>query len=281
MLQLGLLNKLIVKRQTPAGFFLSDNESNEVLLPNRFAPAEIAVNDEVDVFLYKDSEGTIIATKQTPKLMLFEYALLTAKTVTSHGAFFDWGLEKDLMVPFSRQACPIEEGEDYIVYMYLDEETERLTGSTKISDTLDIFITDIEIGDEVSLLAYQETMLGISVIVNNKYQGILYRNEVFQKVNMGDRLTGYVKKIRTDHKLDISLNRFGYKAVDDNTKLLWEKLISNNGRLDLNDKSSPEDIYNELGMSKKIFKKAIGSLYKQKLIEITENGIISVSGKQE
>lgn len=281
MLQLGLLNKLIVKRQTPAGFILSDNESNEVLLPNRFAPAEIAVNDEVDVFLYKDSEGTIIATTQTPKLMLFEYALLTAKTVTSHGAFFDWGLEKDLMVPFSRQACPIEEGEEYIVYMYLDEETERLTGSTKISDTLDIFITDIEIGDEVSLLAYQETMLGISVIVNNKYQGILYRNEVFQKVNLGDRLTGYVKKIRTDHKLDISLNRFGYKAVDDNMKLLWEKLISNNGRLDLNDKSSPEDIYNELGMSKKIFKKAIGSLYKQKLIEITENGIIAVSGKQE
>ncbi len=273
MLKLGQINTLTALRQTDKGTYLVDDESNEVFLPNKYVTEIIKIKDTIDVFLYKDSENEMLATTRLPKVKLNEYAALKAIAVSRHGAFFDWGLEKDLLVPYRQQAEPIEEGYYYVVFLYLDEESQRLVGSTKINNTLKKLSVDLKIGDEVDLLAYQETEMGISVIVNNTYQGMLFQNEIFDDIKIGDKLTGYVKKIRTDNKLDISLNRFGYRGVDANIKKLQKALTDNNGFLNLNDKSSPKDIADQLGMSKKVFKKAVGALYKQKRLEINEKGI--------
>lgn len=273
MLNLGLINSLTVLRQTDNGMYLIDEEENEVLLPNKYIPVGLTLDDEIDVFLYTDSEDRIIATTLKPKVMLYGYAYLEVKDVAGFGAFFDWGLEKDLLVPLSQQGRAVNEGEKHVVYLYLDEKTNRLAGTTKIGPTLLKIGVDLEVGEEVKMLPYEESELGYSIVVNDKYQGMLYKNEVFQAIELGDELVGYVKKIRSDNKIDLSLNRFGYRAVDDNVKRLIDKLNENGGSLPLNDKSSPDAIYARLGMSKKVFKKAVGALYKQKQIEISDSGI--------
>jgi predicted RNA-binding protein (virulence factor B family) len=273
MLNLGLINSLTVLRQTDNGMYLIDEEENEVLLPNKYIPVGLTLDDEIDVFLYTDSEDRIIATTLKPKVMLYGYAYLEVKDVAGFGAFFDWGLEKDLLVPLSQQGRAVNEGEKHVVYLYLDEKTNRLAGTTKISPTLLKIGVDLEVGEEVKMLPYEESELGYSIVVNDKYQGMLYKNEVFQAIGVGDELRGYVKKIRSDNKIDLSLNRFGYRAVDDNVKRLIDKLNENGGSLPLNDKSSPDAIYARLGMSKKVFKKAVGALYKQKQIVISDTGI--------
>lgn len=273
MLNLGQTNKLIAFRRTENGIYLVDEDLNEVLLPNKYIPEGFELDDKIEVFLYKDSEDRIVATTLVPKINLNEYAALEAKMVGRFGAFFDWGLEKDLLVPYGQQAQKIEEGKFYVVYLYLDEISQRLAGTTKITGTLEKDSVELNIGDEVELIPYEETEIGYSAIVNNKYQGMLFKNEIFDTINFGDRLTGYVKKIRSDNKVDLSLQRFGYRSVDDNVEKLHKVLLDNNGSLALNDKSSPEVISEQLGMSKKLFKKAVGALYKQKRLEITENGI--------
>ena len=281
MLKLGQINTLKVIRETANGFYLSDDDETEVLLPNKYVPGGMETGNTIDVFLYKDSEDMIVATTLTPKFMLNEYAALKAKAVTTFGAFFDWGLEKDLLVPYRQQAKRITEGENYVVYLYLDEASQRLVGSTKINNTFTKTPDDLNIGDQVSLLPYAETELGISVIVNSTYQGMLFRNEIFEHIKIGRTLTGYVKKIRADHKIDVSLNRLGYKAIDDNVQKLIQELEANGGKLNLNDKSAPEDIVNRLGMSKKTFKKSVGALYKLKRLLINETGIELVKYKEE
>ena len=281
MLKLGELNSLTALRQTDNGTYLIDDESNEVLLPNKYVPDDLEMGNTIEVFLYKDSEDRMVATTLTPFIKLNGYAALEALDVSDNGAFFDWGLEKDLMVPYVQQVEPIEKGDHHMIYLYLDEKSQRLVGTTKISNTLEKDTVDLNIGDKVDLLAYEETEIGISVIVNLTYQGMLFKNEIFEEINVGDELIGYVKKIRPDNKLDISLNRFGYKAVDDNTKKLIAALNANDGVLNLNDKSSPEDISNQLGMSKKVFKKAVGALYKQKRLEINETGIKFLGDQKE
>jgi len=281
MLKLGQINTLKVIRETANGFYLSDDDETEVLLPNKYVPGGMETGNTIDVFLYKDSEDMIVATTLTPKFMLNEYAALKAKAVTTFGAFFDWGLEKDLLVPYRQQAKRITEGENYVVYLYLDEASQRLVGSTKINNTFTKTPDDLNIGDQVSLLPYAETELGISVIVNSTYQGMLFRNEIFEHIKIGRTLTGYVKKIRADHKIDVSLNRLGYKAIDDNVQKLIQELEANGGKLNLNDKSAPEDIVNRLGMSKKTFKKSVGALYKLKRLLINETGIELVKNKEE
>ncbi|RLD54921.1 MAG: GntR family transcriptional regulator [Bacteroidetes bacterium] len=273
MLKLGELNTLTALRQTDNGIYLIDEESNEVLLPNKYIPDGFELENTVEVFLYKDSEDRIVATTLTPKIMLNGYAALEAIDVSDNGAFFDWGLEKDLMVPYVQQVEPVEKGDFYVVYLYLDEKSERLVGTTKISNTLEKDTVDLKIGDKVDLLPYDESEIGISVIVNKMYQGMLFKNEVFEEIMVGDELTGYVKKIRDDNKIDVSLNRFGYRAVDDNVEKLVAALKANEGFLNLNDKSSPEDISEKLGLSKKVFKKVVGALYKQKRLEISGEGI--------
>ena len=273
MLNLGLINTLTVLRQTDNGMYLIDEEENEVLLPNKYIPVGLTLDDEIDVFLYTDSEDRIIATTLSPKVMLYGYAYLEVKDVAGFGAFFDWGLEKDLLVPLSQQGRAVNEGEKHVVFLYLDEKTDRLAGTTKIGPTLLKIGVDLEVGEEVKMIPYEESELGFSIIVNDKYQGMLYKNEVFQDIHIGEELSGYVKKIRSDNKIDLSLNRFGYRAVDDNVKKLLDVLNENGGSLPLNDKSSPESIYATLGMSKKVFKKSVGALYKQKQIDISDSGI--------
>ena len=273
MLSLGQINTLKVTRETANGVYLTDDDMAEVLLPNKYVPDGIETGSSIAVFLYKDSEDMLIATTLTPKILLNEYAVLKAKAVTTFGAFFDWGLEKDLLVPYRKQAKRITEGENYVVYLYLDEASQRLAGSTKLNNTFTKTPEDLKIGDQVSLLPYAETELGISVIVNNTYQGILFRNEIFEQVTIARALKGYVKKIRADRKIDVSLNRLGYEAIDDNVQKLINELEANGGKLNLNDKSAPEDIANQLGMSKKTFKKSVGALYKLKRLLINEAGI--------
>jgi len=281
MLKLGELNTLTALRQTDNGFYLIDDESNEVLLPNKYVPENFEIDNSIEVFLYKDSEDRIVATTLLPKIRLNGYAALEAIDVSDNGAFFDWGLEKDLMVPFIQQVEPVEKGDFYMVYLYLDEKSERLVGTTKISNTLEKDSVELKIGDKVDLLPYDESEIGISVIVNKMYQGMLFKNEVFEEIMVGDELTGYVKKIREDNKIDVSLNRFGYRAVDDNVEKLVSALKANEGFLNLNDKSSPEDISERLGISKKVFKKAVGALYKQKRLEMSGEGIKLLGNKEE
>ena len=281
MLKLGELNTLTALRQTDNGFYLIDDESNEVLLPNKYVPENFEIDNSIEVFLYKDSEDRIVATTLLPKIRLNGYAALEAIDVSDNGAFFDWGLEKDLMVPYIQQVEPVEKGDFYMVYLYLDEKSERLVGTTKISNTLEKDSVELKIGDKVDLLPYDESEIGISVIVNKMYQGMLFKNEVFEEIMVGDELTGYVKKIREDNKIDVSLNRFGYRAVDDNVEKLVSALKANEGFLNLNDKSSPEDISGKLGMSKKVFKKAVGALYKQKRLEMSGEGIKLLGNKEE
>ncbi len=279
MLKLGQLNTLKASRQTDNGIYLIDDESDEVLLPNKYVPDELEIDDKIEVFLYKDSEDLIIATTLLPKVMLNGYAPLVAKAVGTFGAFFDWGLEKDLLVPYRLQAKHIEEGKAYVVYLFLDEVSQRLVGSTKINNTFKKEPQDLQIGDKVSLLPYALSEIGISVIVNNSYQGMLFSNEVFEKVKIGKALNGYVKNIRADNKIDVSLNRSGYIAVDDNVQKLHDALVDNGGELNLTDKSAPAEIVDQLGMSKKIFKKAVGALYKQRKLEIGETSIKLVDNK--
>lgn len=273
MLNLGQLNTLKASRQTDNGIYLIDDEFNEVLLPNKYIPEDLEIGDHLEVFLYKDSEDRLIATTLTPKVMLGGYAALKAKAVGTYGAFFDWGLEKDLMVPYRQQARRVNEGQTYVVYVYLDEMTNRLAGSTKINKTFKDTTVNLSVGDRVKLLPYAISDIGISVVVDNAYHGMLFSNEVFENVEIAKEITGYVKKVRDDNKIDVSLNRQGYKSVDDNVQKLLQVLIDHNGELNLNDKSSPEDIADKLGMSKKIFKKSVGALYKQKQLEITKTGI--------
>ena len=273
MIKLGEDNILKVLRETSVGLFLGDEEGNDVLLPNKYVEEDFKVDDELNVFVYKDSEDRIIATTLAPKIKINQFAYLKAKASTSFGTFMDWGLEKDLLVPFRQQASEIEAGKWYVVYMYLDAETNRLVGSTRTNSFLEDENVDFQEGDEVDVLVTSISEMGISLIINNQYKGLAYTNETFKKVKPGERHFAYVKKIREDNKLDISFHKQGYKAVERNSVQILEKLTQNNGFLPLNDKSTPEEILEFLEMSKKTFKKSIGTLYKQKIIKIEDKGI--------
>ena len=274
MIEVGKYNKLIVLRQRLVGFYLGDESGEEVLLPNKYCPENLKPEDTIDVFVYRDSEDRKVATTLTPKILLHEFAILQVSAVSAVGAFLDWGLEKDLMVPFREQRQKMEEGRWYIVYLDLDQKTDRLYASNRIEKTLQNEEMSLSESEEVTLLVLQKTDLGYSAIINNKHKGLIFENEIFSDINVGDKLTGYVKKIREDNKIDLSLQPIGYISSNDaNSELIFSKLEENNGFLPVNDKSSPEDIYSQLGISKKAFKKSIGSLYKQRKIEIQENGI--------
>ena len=215
-----------------------------------------------------------MATTLIPKISLHEFALLEVSSVSGVGAFLDWGLEKELMVPFREQRQKMEEGRWYIVYLDLDEKTDRLYASNRIEKFLQNEAVSLSIGEEVELLVLQKTDLGYSVIVNNAYKGLIYENEIFQELNIGDRLKGYVKNLREDNKIDISIHPLGYKNFNDaNSELIFNALIEHEGFLPFTDRSTPEEIYSQFGISKKAFKKSIGALYKQRKIDIQSQGI--------
>lgn len=272
MIAIGKYNTLTIARETKIGLYLTDG-SSDVLLPNKYVPQNYKVGNEIAVFVYLDHEERPVATTLEPYIFLNEFALLRVNYVNQVGAFLDWGMEKDLFVPFKEQARPMEKGKRYLVYMYIDAKTNRLVASSKTNQFLDNENITVEKGEEVDLIVSHITEVGINVIINEKHKGLLYKNEVFEDLRTGDRIIGYIKNIRPDGKIDVSRQPFGLERIDASGQAILEELKASRGFLRLHDDSHPEDIKTVLKMSKKTFKKAIGILYKQKLIAIKEDGI--------
>ena len=281
MINLGEINKLTILRSTDNGFYLIDEEENEVLLPNNYIEKGWGIGDEVEVFVFKDSEDRITATNQTPKIKLNGFALLQVNDINSVGAFLNWGLPKDLFVPFKEQKHKMREGKHYVVTMFLDYESERLVASSKIDTFLEYEEVELTNGQEVDLIIYERTPLGYNCVIKGLYKGLIYENEVFRDLNIGEKTTGYIKTLREDNKIDVSLQKVGYVAQDENQEKILNILKGDAGYIGLTDKSKPEDIYEELRMSKKAFKKAIGGLYKQKVIWLKNDGIYLANEGQE
>ncbi len=272
MLQIGVYHTLKIDRETKVGLFLV-NETDDVLLPNKYVPNDFTIGDDLTVFVYLDHEERPVATTLKPLITLNSFAVLKVNYINKFGAFLNWGMEKDLFVPFKEQARPMEKDKRYIVTMYLDKQTGRLAASSKINQFLDKEPLDAEVGQEVDLMVSHITEIGINVIINGKFRGLAYQNEVFETVSPGYKTKGYIKTIRPDGKIDVSFQKQGFEAIDDSSQQVLEALKQNDGVLRLNDNSHPEEIKSILKMSKKTFKKAIGSLYKQKLIDINNEGI--------
>lgn len=274
MVKIGDYNKLEVVKSLDFGMYLDGKELGEILLPLKYIPEGSEVGDELEVFLYLDSEDRLIATTLKPYATVGEFACLEVVSENKVGAFLDWGLAKDLLVPFREQRAEMRPGGWYIVYVYYDQESGRIAASAKLDKFLNNTPVEYEFNEEVDLMVVQETDLGYKVIVNNQHSGLLYHNEVFiDDIRKGDLLTGYVKHIRADEKLDISLQKQGYVAVDDVSQRILDALNRVGGKLPLSDKSSADDILKAFNCSKKSFKKAIGALYKSKLITITPTSI--------
>lgn len=270
MLKLGQYQTLKINRQAPPGLYLIDEEGEEVLLPNKYIPENAEEGQDLEVFVYLDHEERPVATNLKPLITLDEFAKLRCVDVTEYGAFMDWGLEKHLFVPFKEQAYPMEKGHWYLVFCYLDEETQRLVASSKVNHFLDNSELTVEAYEPVDLIVTNRTDLGFNVIINGIHQGLIYHTEIFQDLHTGDKLEGWVKRIRKDGKIDVTLQRPGYRSIEPNADEIYEKLKENDGFLPLHDKSSPEEIAEIFEMSKKSFKKAIGKLYKKRLIRIVE-----------
>jgi uncharacterized protein len=272
MLQIGVYHTLKIDRETKVGLFLT-NGKDDVLLPNKYVPNDFTIGDDLTVFVYLDHEERPVATTLKPFISLNSFAVLKVSYINTFGAFLNWGMEKDLFAPFKEQARPMEKDKRYIVTMYLDKQTGRLAASSKINQFLDKEPLDVEVGQEVDLMVSHITEIGINVIINGKFRGLAYQNEVFETVSPGYKTKGYIKTIRLDGKIDVSFQKQGFEAIDDSAQQVLEALKQNDGVLRLNDNSHPEEIKSVLKMSKKTFKKAIGSLYKQKLIDINKEGI--------
>lgn len=273
MIKIGQHNILFALRETSVGFYLGDGEDNEVLLPNKYVPEDLEIDDQIMVFVYPDHERRPVATTIEPAARLNEFASLQVKHVSNVGAFLDWGLEKDLFVPFREQAEEMIEGNWYIVRPYLDDVTGRIAATSRRNRFLEFQDVPLEPGEEVDLLICEPTEIGFRVVINNCYAGLIYKNEVFRKLKMGEQTKGFVKELREGNKVDVALQMQGYGNVEPNARLVMEAIEENNGFLDLTDKSDPNEIRERLEMSKKTFKKAIGALYRQRLVLIEPNGI--------
>lgn len=274
MIQIGDYNTLTILREKEQGLYLSDEEDNEILLPKRYVPKEFKIWDKLDVFVYLDNDERLVAVTDKPYIQRGEFAVLRCNQVSEHGAFLDWGMVKELFCPFREQAFKMKKGGWYLVYCFVDEKTERLVASSKTNKFLSNQELTIEEFETVDLIISHPSDIGMNVIVNKKHLGLIYKDNIFQDLSIGDKLKGIVKKIRKDNKLDIGLGEIGYRNIEPNAEAIMVELEDNgDGFINLTDKSSPEDIKEMLQMSKKSFKKAIGSLYKQKLITIKEDGI--------
>ena len=272
-MNLGKYNTLRILRLTTVGAYLGDEDGNDVLLPNKYVTQEMSVGEDVNVFLYKDSEDRLVATTEKPYITLNEFAYLQVKQLTPFGAFLDWGLEKDLLVPFREQTSKLEEEKYYLIYLKLDEETNRLVATAKTNKYYTTDTSDLELNQEVDLLICETFDLGVKIVVNGKFLGIIYHNDVNRKLRRGDYTKGFVYNIREDGKLDVRLEVSGYAKVEPNAEKLLAILNNRNGVLYLTDKSDPDDIREAVGMSKKTFKQAVGNLYKQKKIRINPDSI--------
>ncbi len=280
MIEIGKYNTLRAARRTPHGMVLQDEEGDDVLLPNKYVPESLEPGAPIDVFVYTDSNDWPVATTRRPLAVVGEVAYLQAKEITPIGAFMDWGLEKDLFVPFSEQSQKMTTGRRYFVYLYLDEQTDRVAASSKLNKYLSKEAPDLKEGQEVQLLIGPQTELGFTAFIDNRFQGLLYQSEYFQPLSPGMRTRGYVKLVRPDGKIDLSLQPQGYlQAVPLQAEQILEALKKNNGFLPLTDKSEPEEIAALLKMSKKAFKKAVGALYKQGRIRLEDSGVRLLEGQ--
>jgi predicted RNA-binding protein (virulence factor B family) len=277
MIKIGHHHNLTILRDTSVGLYLGDEDGDEVLLPNKYCPEIFEIGDSIKVFVYLDYMERKIATNLQPKVLMNQFAYLEVSAISEIGIFMDWGLEKHLLVPFRERKQDMEEGRHYMVFMTLDEDTNRLYGSNRIERHLSNENLSVEEGQKVDLLIWKRTDIGYVVIINHLHKGLVYKNEVYKDIHIGQHLEGYIKKIREDNKIDVSLQPIGYtNAIDPHTTLIYKKLESAGGFIPLNDKSSPEEIYNTFSMSKKAFKKAIGSLYKERKIKIDTSGITMI-----
>ncbi len=275
MMEIGKHTTLVILRETEPGLYLGENMDAEdvVLLPHKYKPESFEIGDEIKVFIYLDYEERIIATTLEPYVLLNSFGYLRCAAVSKHGAFMDWGLEKHLFVSFKEQARPMKEGNWYIVYMYLDEQTNRLAGASKTNQFLQNDTITVKQYDEVNILVTHLTEKGANVIINGVHKGLIYIEDIFEDIRTGDRMKAYIKKIRPDNKLDVVLQTLGYKSIEPNAQYILDELKAAGGFIALHDKSSPEAIKDLLGLSKKSFKRAIGSLYKDKQIVIKDDGI--------
>ena len=275
MIALGTLNTLTVKKQVKFGYYLDGLSWGEILLPNNVAPADLQIGQEISVFLYLDSEDQLIATTERPRIMVGQVASLPVVAITQVGAFLNWGLKKDLLVPFSEQQIPLKEGQHYLVYCYVDL-SNRIVASTKLDRHIHKTPANYQVGDKVAVIVSDQTDLGYKVVIEQQHWGVLYKNEVFKPLRRGDKLTAYVMKVRDDGKIDLRLVSTTHKQAQELTDRVLHKLRQNGGKLALTDSSSPEQIYDTFGVSKKAFKQAIGALYKDKKIIITEQGLLLI-----
>ena len=281
MIETGKVNKLKVLRETDAGLHLVDAEKNEVLLPASFVREKHKVGDRLEVFVYMDAENRSIATLRKPVVQLNEFACLRVNSVTEYGAFLNWGIEKDLFVPKSEQKYEMEPELFYVVYVYLDETTKRLVGSSKVEKFLSEDTSKLEGGQEVEVLIYEETPLGYNSIINGTNKGLIYHNDIHQDIFIGDELIAYVKTIREDKLVDISLQKSGFKNVLSATEIIYEYIETHGGFLGLHDKSTPEEISAKFNMSKATFKKSIGILYRQRRVLIKPDGVYLVKKEDQ
>lgn len=272
MVEIGKYNTLEVVKILDFGIYLGDNEV-EILMPTKWVPENTKIGDQIEAFVFRDSSDRLIATKVSPFATANTFAFLYVKQTNDIGAFLDWGMDKDLLVPFREQSQKMEAGKSYVVYVYVDDKTNRLVASGKLDKFIKQENSNLQINDIVDILIYSETELGFNAIINNQYKGLIFKNEIYETIRVGDLTKGFIKNIREDNKIDLSLQKSGFELVDDVKWKILNYLKKNNGILLLNDNSSPEEIKATLQISKKAYKKAIGGLYREKLISLTNKGI--------
>lgn len=292
MINLGDYNTLKVVKSVDFGLYLDGGNAGEILLPKRYEPQDITIGDELEVFLYLDQEERLVATTEHPLAKVGDFAWLEVSWVNQYGAFLNWGLMKDLFCPFREQKMRMQKGQSYLVYVTIDEESYRLMATAKIDKHISPLTPNTQLtpsdplgsqdssltktyshGTEVELLVWQKTDLGFKVIVDNRYQGLLYENQIFQPIHSGMRLNGYIDHIRQDGKADIILQPTGQQHTEEFAAILLQYLKENGGHCDLGDKSPSELIQDRFKVSKKTFKRAVGDLYRQRLVTIDDNGI--------
>ena len=272
-IRLGDYNRMTVVKSVDFGLYLDGGDEGEVLLPARYVPDGCKEGDEIEVFVYLDSEERLVATTQTPKARVGDFAFLTVSWVNEYGAFLDWGLMKDLFCPFREQKMKMEKDKGYIVHVHLDNESHRIVASAKVEHYFDQSFPPYRHGDEVDLLVWQKTDLGFKVIIDNRFPGLVYGNQVFRQIHTGDRLTGYIDMVREDGKIDVMLQPTGWRMTKETADIILDYMESHSGTCPLTDKSPAEDIYQQFQVSKKSYKKAVGDLYKRRLITIEDDCI--------
>ena len=274
-LKLGQKNTLKAAWKVDFGMYLEGGGyEGKILLPERYVPEDLEVGDDIEVFLYLDNEERLIATTIEPKAMVGDFAYLEVAWVNEYGAFLDWGLMKDLFCPFREQKRRMQQGNSYIVHVHIDEDSYRIMASAKIEKFLQPLPQEYKTGKEVELLVWQKTDLGFKVIIDNGYAGLLYDSQVFRNIHTGDHVKGYISNIRPDGKVDCALQKSGREHTEDFSARLLRYLETQGGRCRLGDKSDAEEIKEQFGVSKRTYKQAVGDLYKRRLIDITENGIV-------